>query len=392
MTIKLFDLYVYLMFTALFKIYFIPSFVRQIIKIATMFFLFIFLTEKLSKKELLNFSLCFAIIIVWSGIWNCFLGDYTIKALLDSFLYALSFYDLYTLFMYANKYQCTKRMIYDLYQINLIYCFFTLVSVFFIGTDNNSNVAAYPFGNKFTSSYLFVSLISLYGISHNMKKEKSKITMCVLLILGLSFSIYVGCATATVSLLLATVIFFFNQKICKNIALNPVIATGILIITSVIPFIIDLILKIDFVNYVIFDVFHRSSTVFGRFEIYKTFLPEMIQNKFWFGYGYSNGKMLQISGVFGNAQNGLLEQMINFGFIGVIIILVTVFYALKKSQKENASYMLILLYAMIIAAIFEVTINWFFWIALFTLQWYTQNKKWRNENEKHRNFINATSR
>ena len=51
-----------------------------------------------------------------------------------------------------------------------------------------------------------------------------------------------------------------------------------------------------------------------------------------------------------------------------------------------------ILYAMIIAAIFEVTINWFFWIALFTLQWYTQNKKWRNENEKHRNFINATSR
>ena len=391
MIIKIFDLCVYLTFIALFKIYFIPSFVRQLIKIITMCFLLIFLTEKLSKKELINFSLCFAAIIVWSGIWNCFSGNYTIKALLDSFLYALSFYDLYTLFVCANKYQYTKRMAYDLYQINLIYCFFTLASVVFIGTDNNSNVAAYPFGNKFTSSYLFISIISLYGISHNMKRKKNKLIMCVLLILSLSFSIYVNCATATVSLLMATIIFFFNQKICKGIFFKPIIVTGALIITSIIPFIIDFILKNDFVNYVIFDVFHRSSTVFGRFEIYKTFLPELIQNKFWFGYGYSNGKMLQISGVFGNAQNGLLEQMMNFGIIGIVIILITVFYALRKGQKGNASYMLILLYAMIVAAIFEITINWFFWIALFTLQWHAQNKKWRDKNEDNWDFINARS-
>ena len=77
--------------------------------------------------------------------------------------------------------------------------------------------------------------------------------------------------------------------------------------------------------------------------------------------------MMNITGVFGNAQNGLLEQMMNFGFIGVMAILFTVFYALKK--KKELSYMVILLYAMIVAAIFEVTINWFFWISIFSIQW-----------------------
>lgn len=109
------------------------------------------------------------------------------------------------------------------------------------------------------------------------------------------------------------------------------------------------------VRYVIFDLFNRTTTVYGRFEIYNNYLQTLLLNRFWLGYGYSNGVMLTVTGVFGNAQNGLLEQMMNFGFIGVVAILVTVFYALR--QKRNLSYMAILLYAMIVAAIFEVTIN-----------------------------------
>ena len=99
-----------------------------------------------------------------------------------------------------------------------------------------------------------------------------------------------------------------------------------------------------------------------------------MKEKFWLGYGYSNGKMLQVTGVFGNAQNGLLEQMMNFGMLGVLAIVSTVRYALKKNSV-NTSCMFILLYAMIIAAIFEVTINWFFWIALFSIQWLEEGEK-----------------
>lgn len=211
----------------------------------------------------------------------------------------------------------------------------------------------------------------------------------MLVIVGCAFTIYVGCATATVSLASAVLLFSIEKKIHGRIIQNPIVIVGILIGTAIIPFVINFVLKNDFVNYIIFDLFHRSSTVYGRFEIYNNYLYELIQSRFWFGYGYSNGVMLSVSGVFGNAQNGLLEQMMNYGIIGVVAILITVFYALRK--KQGLSYMVILLYAMIVAAIFEVTINWFFWIAVFSIQYSNKEEMGDIINEKSYDIVNARS-
>ena len=170
---------------------------------------------------------------------------------------------------------------------------------------------------------------------------------------------------------------------------NPFVTVSVLVGTAVVPFIINTVLHNNIVRYVIFDLFHRTSTVYGRFEIYNNYLQTLLQNKFWFGYGYSNGVMLTVTDVFGNAQNGLLEQMMNFGFIGVVVILITIFYALR--QKGKLSYMTILLYAMIVAAIFEVTINWFFWMALFSVQYLNEEIQTRRKNDDNWNLIDARS-
>lgn len=367
MRIAVFDLYVYLVFFSLFKAYFIPDVVRQAIKIMTLILVFVFLIKRLKKKDLFNCSILFSTIIVITGMYNYIFSSYTVKALMDSLLYALTFYDLYSLFLYANRHGFTRRMSNDLYRANLIYCILTIISVMFVGVENNSNAAVYLFGNKFTSSYLFISLIALYGLAHDMNLRKNKRTMYMLIMFGCAFTIYVGCATATVSLILAVLIFGIGNKMHLRFIQNSTTVVCSLVGTAIIPFVINAVLEISIVRYIIFDVFQRSSTVYGRFEIYNKYLYGLLQNKFWLGYGYSNGVMLKVSNVFGNAQNGFLEQMINFGFIGGVAILITIFYALRK--KKGISYMVILLYAMIIAAIFEVTINWFFWIAVFSIQW-----------------------
>ena len=386
MKIEIFDLCVYFIFVALFKMYFIPEVIRQISKIVILFGIFFFIIKRLNKKELFNYSLIFSGSIILSGMYNYISGNYTVKALLDSFLYALSFYDIYILFVYAKKFQYIERMKQSLYRINLLYCILTVVSVAIVGTDNNSNVSAYLFGNKFTSSYLFISLISLYGMSHDMTLKKNRRRMCELIGVGTLFSLYVGCATASVSLILAAAIYYVDKLSHTHIFSQKVVIIGILIVTGTIPIVIGTVLKNKLINYIIFDVFHRSITVYGRFEIYRKYLFGFLKEKFWLGYGYSNGKMLQVTGVFGNAQNGLLEQMMNFGILGVLAILSTMSHALKRNS--NTSCMLILLYAMIIAAIFEVTINWFFWIALFSIQWLEVGRK---ANEKSRDIINAAS-
>ena len=374
MKIGIFDLYVYLVFVALFKMYFIPDAIRQIIKIIILFGMLFYIVNRSDKKALLNYSLIFSGSIILSGICNYIWGEYTVKALLDSFLYALSFYDLYILFMYAKKNQCVERMKRNLFRINLLYCIFTIISVAVVGISNNSNVSVYLFGNKFTSSYLFISLISLYGMSHDLTLAKNRRRMREMIGVGLLFSLYVGCATAAASLVLAVVIYYVDKTLHTHIISRKIVVIGTLIITAIIPIVIDIVLKNKFFNYIVFDVFHRDTTVYGRVEIYRKYLLVLLKEKFWLGYGYSNGKMLQVTGVFGNAQNGLLEQMMNFGMLGVLAIVSTVRYALKKNSV-NTSCMFILLYAMIIAAIFEVTINWFFWIALFSIQWLEEGEK-----------------
>lgn len=367
MKIALFDLYIYLIFFSLFKAYFIPNAVRQAIKIVTLILVLAFLIKRLKKRELCNHSLLFSAVIIISGTYNYILGNYTVKALMDSLLYALTFYDLYTFFLYSNTRNLMSRMSKNLYRINLIYCILTIISVLVVGVENNSNDAAYLFGNKFTSSYLFISLIALYGLAHNMNLKRNKRIMCGLIVFGCFFTVYVGCATATVALSVAVILFGIGKKMHVSFMQGSVVTVSALIGTAIVPFVINAFLQINIVKYIIFDVFQRSTTVYGRFEIYNNYLDRLLQDHFWLGYGYSNGVMMSVTGVFGNAQNGLLEQMMNFGFIGVIAILYTVFYALRK--KKELSYMVILLYAMIIAAIFEVTINWFFWLSIFSIQW-----------------------
>lgn len=365
MTIERLDLYVYLLYFSLIKTYFIPDTLRQIIKIGTLLVVFMFLVEKLNRS-VVNCSLLYSSTVIISGVHSYVSGTYTVKALLDSFLYALAFYDLYGIFMHANRHKCEKRIARDLYQINLIYCILTIFSVLYTGVDNNSNVSKYLFGNKFTASYLFISLISLYGISRNMNLQRNKRRLCEMIIAGLAFTIYVGCATATIALITASMLFWVDRKTHSHILQNPYIAGGALIGTAIVPFGINTIIKNSIINYIIFDLFHRGYTVYGRFRIYNEFLYDLLKNRFWLGYGYSNGVMRSTTEIFSNAQNGLLEQMMNFGIVGAVAILITMFYALRKKRK--LSYMVILLYAMIVAAIFEVTINWFFWIALFSIQ------------------------
>ncbi len=389
MKITVFDLCVYLVYFSLFKAYFIPDVIRQVIKVISLIIVLFFLVNKLKRNGIFNCSLLFSSAIVISGLYNYICNSYTVKALLDSFLYALAFYDLYSLFLYANRWKRTEKMSCDLYRATLAYCILTAISVFIVGTENNSNVSAYLFGNKFTSSYLFIALIALYGLSHHMDIRKSKAMLCFLTVFAFAFTLYVKCATATVALTVSIFLFWIEKKRQGHLIQNPFVTVSVLVGTAVVPFIINTVLHNNIVRYVIFDLFHRTSTVYGRFEIYNNYLQTLLQNKFWFGYGYSNGVMLTVTDVFGNAQNGLLEQMMNFGFIGVVVILITIFYALR--QKGKLSYMTILLYAMIVAAIFEVTINWFFWMALFSVQYLNEEIQTRRKNDDNWNLIDARS-
>lgn len=361
------------LFLAVFKQYFLPDAVRQMLKILILVGTFLFLIYSCKKKMLLNVSLMFCASVILSSIVATIRGNYGFRNLLDSLLYALTFYDLYTFSALCKQKGYSDRLIDCMYNMNLIYCILTIISVAMVGIDNNSNNAAYFFGNKFTSSYLFILLISLYGASHDMSNKKNKITLFTIFCFSILFSLYVECATATITLAALFVIYLMPEKI-KRLVVKERYVVIALILSAVVIIWIEAILKIDFINRLVTDFFHKSYTLTGRLEIYGSYLAGVIKGSLWTGYGYSNSVMMDLTGVYANAQNGLLEIFVSFGILGVIVLVFTVYYCFKHGEKGNSIfYLSLVVYGMIIAAIFEISLNWFFLLGLCLIRWSSNN-------------------
>lgn len=358
-----------MLFFVLFKVYFIPNEIRQGFKIVFLIALFVFLLRRLKKNEIFNVSLLYCGCMIVSATFNYLLGGYTFKAFLDSLLYALTLYDLYAFFLYGYKKGNGEHILKCLYGINFVYCALSLVSIILYGTDNNSNVSLYFFGNKFTTSYLFLCLIALYGATHDMKAKKNKCSLYIMCFATLLITGYIGCTTAFITMIVVLCFLLFKNLYCK-LCLKPQVAVCSLCIAAFIPVTITKLLEIKFINNLIFNVFGKSYTVYGRIEVYTNYLFRLIKESFWLGHGYSSGVLLSETGIYSNAQNGVLDQFLNCGFLGVLAILLITFWCFKKTHVcENTIYLSIIVYAMIIASIFEVTINWFFWLGVCAIRW-----------------------
>lgn len=357
------------LFFAIFKPYFLPEGIRILLKIGILILVFFFLISNLNLNRLLNHSLIFCACVVVSAVVAKINGNYSMKSLLDSILYALTFYDLYTFAQLCKIKDSSDKLLFNMYMMNLIYCILTIASILVVGVENNSNRAAYLFGNKFTSMYLFILLIALFGATHDMNIKRNRIILFVISIFSFLLSIYLDCATATISLLIILVIFFLPNKF-KKYLINEKVVVIALIMSALIIIWIEVILKTSFISRLVTEYFGKSYTVAGRLEIYSVYLGGVLRERFWLGHGYSSSVMLNKTGVFSNAQNGMLEIFVSFGIVGVIALIFTVYYCYKHSgKKAKTFYLSLVIYGMIIAAIFEVTINWFFLLGLCLIRW-----------------------
>ena len=171
--------------------------------------------------------------------------------------------------------------------------------------------------------------------------------------------------TAFVSI--AAILFFviFKKKI-QPLILNPLIVVITLLCSSFTVFVLDYILHLNYVRNFVFNTLEKSASIGGRLEIYNVYLKEIINNSIIFGHGYNNRLIYTMSkGVFGNAQNGLFEQFVSYGVVGILAIVVITYYCFKNHKRNNTAYYLsLVVYAMIIAATIEVTINWFFFLGI----------------------------
>lgn len=373
--IKVEWLLILLLFFSLFKLSYIPGGLRQAIKIASLIMILLFLLKKMPTKMLINISLVFPVCVMLSGTISYFQGINTLRSLLESILYSLLFYDSYTMVLYFKIKNRYNYFLKALYGIVSFFVSINVVTIFMFGSDGNME-PIYLLGNKFISSYMMIFLVSLYGATHDIVTQSSKAKYYSLIAVSMILCLYMRSITALIGLLLV-LICSLNKNILSKIISNPKVLVVSMIASAGVIFVFDYLLSIPTINYLIFNFFGKSISIFGRQVIYDEYLTKLITGeRLWIGSGYNNSAILMMSGgVFGNAQNGLMEHFVAYGLVGVFAILSTAYYCLKKGRAdEHSYYMLLTTYAMVIAATVEVTINWFFFMSLFIVANCNENK------------------
>lgn len=180
--INVYNLLTYLLVFAIIKPYFLPAGLRQASKIIILISVFLFTISREKKERIVNLSWLFSGCVLLSAVMAYLKGGYQDKDFLDALLYAFTFYDIYSFIGLCKQKDRFNETIKCLYNIVGLYCILTIVSILLVGTVNNSNQSAYIFGNKFTSSYLFIFFVALYGATHEMILWKNKICYIALFI------------------------------------------------------------------------------------------------------------------------------------------------------------------------------------------------------------------
>lgn len=374
--IKKIDIIICFLYIAIFKTYAVPQVLQQLSKITMLAVVLLFIISHIPYKRLINLSILMVVSIILSGMLSYKRGYIAFDKLMDGTLYAICIYCIYTVMQYCYQIQYMDRLINILYKLTVLYCIISFISILLEGTSIYGTEMKYFFGNKFETSYLYIMLVGFYFIKYKDKIDKFfkyKIIYCGLCIATFFLCAWINCGTVMIGSLFLLIAIFIPKHIqifmmCSKVIIFFVLITGVCI------FAMDLLVSNTYIQYLITELMGKSLDLTGRLHIYD-YLLNIISESKWFGYGYNNNIIIAYLG-YGNAQNGLMELIINYGMIGTVVILFVLGKScnlLDKTQKLYGAYAIV--YVMIICSIVEISYNYVFFIAVFLIRWSKNNNE-----------------
>ena len=362
-----------MMFFAIFKPYFLPQVVQQVIKCAFLLIVFLYIVNKGKSRWLANESLPFTCCILLSSIYNTVFGKNDAGIMLDGILYAICFYLIYTCTEFFAKKKRMQVYVDCLFKMALLYCVVSFALFKFPVSHERGVNWIYAFGNKFSTSYYFILLDCLYCIKYAEKIKKRieyKAGLAVLFVASFTYMYLVDCMTAAFSLIIV-IVLFFSLKANRAILTKPLIVAIATIISLVFPFILISMIQNNSIRDFIYITLGRQRSVGGRINIYSIYLFPLLKEQLLLGFGYGSGTMFdKTGGYYGNTQNGMLEHIYNFGILGAIVLFIFIIYCYKNSNRNSATiFASLVVYALIIAGLVEITYGYMFFLGLSLVRW-----------------------
>lgn len=366
--IRKIDVVIYALFLAIFKIYIIPQAAQQVMKVILLLYVSIFVFSYIKPPKIINMVFLFGCVIVLSGVLSYKAGYVGVQSIYNGLLHALCLYSIYALCDYCASRMYFEKLINCLYKITSLYCILSLISMIIYGHSSVGTEVTYFFGYKFMTSYFFILWVALFRTKYQFKINLYKryevgyliVSLCTLFICR-----WLYCSTAMLASLLLIIVPFVPKKI-KQIAMKPSTIIVTIIAAGILPFTIDMILNMDFVQYIITDVLHKSLNLTGRIKIF-AYLEQIVNQRSFIGYGYGNVAVARVVG-YGNAQNGLMQLAVDYGYLGIIVFLSLTFLYLRGGRlSDNLEGVYIVLYVMIICSTVEISYNYIFYLILFII-------------------------
>ena len=378
MKVKKIDLAIWGMFIAISKPSMMPQTLQQIIKVVLLMLVIVFLFKRVKLKNYLNPFGLMCLAIVLSGILSFKDGVSTIDCIINGMLHALVLMSIWGIIFYCKKINYIECFVKDMFSVLSVYCLLSIVSMIIRGHSDVGGGTIYFWGTKFTTSYYFILWLTFFRLKYANALRRSIIVrflyslsaICIIVLCG-----WMYCATGMIGAMVIFAEQFIPEKV-KKIFFNRYAVLFSMILSGIVfPISITQILSNPKIQFIIRDIFHKSSNLTGRKVIIENMFSLILERP-WFGYGYSTTVMHTINQTIDNAQNGLLQQLIQFGVVGGVLLCFVVFLSLNsKCENPLIKYLYTSLYAMIICSMVEISYNYVFYIILFTLGSYSINSK-----------------
>ena len=352
-------------FIALFKPDGFPISVKSIIQIGMLIVaLLCFLSRKKNKCD--NVILFIIIPICFSSIIAYFNKIITIHNLINCFFYMICLWVTCQILINWVREGKYFYLIVVLQRLLSVYCLLSLISVFLVGVSDSSTTT-YLFGGKFITSYYFLLFLGLTYARYQEKvdrKGRYKLLFGLLSFLVFLFEMYLQCTTGYIII----AVFYLLVVLPKNI--RPVMTRRITVLAAIIasgivPIFINAILSITAVQNIIVNILGKSANLTSRLPIYTIYLFPLIEDRMWFGYGYASSIMHLRTGVYWNAQNGLFDILLNYGFLGVAGFLTACYKVSgEKIMQRYAWPFYAVLYSLVLASTIEISYDMIFFFVL----------------------------
>lgn len=219
----------------------------------------------------------------------------------------------------------------------------------------------YFIGNKFIISYYHILLFAVLGTLYKL----DMLTNILLLLLCLSVSIIVQCSTGIIGSITFFVLYA-GRKLIKYLY-RPSFLFGSILLSACFAVFVDIIVNTPlFVS--MLELLDEDPSLTGRTAIYAKLFDIISERPVW-GYGTANNSSYVVYyTTIGNAQNGLLADVVDWGVIGTLFFLFLIYLVILECHNKKRGYnIMCFLWMYIVASTVEITMDGKFLVALSLL-------------------------